>query len=184
MKKICKKIICYSLVLSIIFSSCTMVYASEDSLSEININNENQELNIVIYDNGIKINGDFFTKEEFLGLLETAEEIPVQRSRSAFTVPFRSGTYKIQGIGKVLITSAGVVVLAGKVVSSDTWVANKIVHYFKEHTKNKRKSTNDKHTKPRPGRSNEKKKNPKKGWKSNNNKKFKQPKKGKKGKKH
>lgn len=36
------------------------------------------------------------------------------------------------------------------------------IHLFKEHTKNKRKSTHDKHTKPRPGRKSEKKKNSKK----------------------
>ena len=42
------------------------------------------------------------------------------------------------------------------------------VSYFKEHTKNKRKSTHNKHTKPRPGRNTEKKKDPKKGWKPRN----------------
>lgn len=77
-----------------------------------------------------------------------------------------AGTYAIPGVGQVVITATGVVLVAGVAVAAGSWVAKKVISFFKEHTKNKRKSTHDKHTKPRPGCDSEKKKNPNKGWKS------------------
>lgn len=117
-------------------------------------------------------------------MLNQSEEISLRQERSALSVPLAvplaSGAYLVPGVGEVLITATGLVIIGGATVAAGTWIANKIVSYFKEHTKNKRKSTHDKHTKPRPGRTNEKKKDPKKGWKPKNPKKNQPPKKGKK----
>lgn len=71
--------------------------------------------------------------------------------------------YFVPGLGQVLITATGVVIVAGIVVVVGSWAYKQAIKYYSEHTKNKRKSTHDKHTKPRPGRDSEKKKN-KNGW--------------------
>lgn len=76
-----------------------------------------------------------------------------------------AGAYFIPGVGEVLIAATGAVIVGGVTISAGHWAYNKIITYFKEHTKNKRKSTSDKHTKPRPGRDSETKKQPNKGWK-------------------
>lgn len=70
----------------------------------------------------------------------------------------------VPGVGEAIITAAGVVIVAGCVIAAGTWTYKTVINYYKEHTKNKRKSTYDKHTKPRAGRETEKKKQ-KKGWK-------------------
>lgn len=75
------------------------------------------------------------------------------------------GVYFIPGIGQVLLTVTGVIIVGGIVICAGTWVYNQVVKYFKEHSKNKSKKNHDKHTKPRPGRENEKKKDKDKGWK-------------------
>lgn len=66
--------------------------------------------------------------------------------------------YFVPDVGEVLITVTGVVIVAGAVVCAGTWVYNQAIKYYKEHTKNKRKSTHDKHTKARHGRETENRK--------------------------
>ena len=68
------------------------------------------------------------------------------------------GLYFIPGIGEVLITTTGAIIVAGITVVAGSLLYNTIKTYFAEHTKNKRPSTYDKHTKPSSGRQTEKKK--------------------------
>lgn len=78
-----------------------------------------------------------------------------------------AGVYLIPGIGKVVVTAAGVVIVAGAVIAVGSWTYNAVVAYFKAHRKNKSKRNHDKHTKPRAGRPNEGKKL-KPDWKPRN----------------
>ena len=70
---------------------------------------------------------------------------------------FSAGLYLIPGVGEVLITATGAIIVAGVTVRVGSFLYDTIKTYFAEHTKNKRPSTYDKHTKPRPGRQTEKK---------------------------
>lgn len=79
--------------------------------------------------------------------LESKAALPYQLANPGYGSPATHGG----GIGSVIIVGG-----AGAAVGGG-------ISYFKEHTKNARKSTHNKHTKPRPGRSNEKKKQ-KKSW--------------------
>lgn len=123
-------------------------------------------------DSGITINGVYYTPKEFEELLDTAEPIdtpkPRVQTRSVAIAGAAAGAYFIPGVGEVLIAATGAVIVGGVAITASNWAYKKIVSYFKEHTKNKRKSTYNKHTKPRPGRNTEKKKDPKKGWKPRN----------------
>ncbi len=123
------------------------------------------------------INGEFYTKTEFQNLLKTADIIYETKvdlhSGNSEIMPATglvAGLYFIPGVGEVLITATGVVIVAGTIIAVGSWVYNVVVNYFKEHTKNKSKKNHDKHTKPRPGRDSEKKKQ-KPEWKNRNPKK-------------
>lgn len=180
MKLFTKKTISYLLIISMILTPFTTAHANEDISQNDMIVEQNNTPDVEVYDTGIKINGTFYTKDEFSILLKSSREIPIRQKRTALTIPAAADAYFIPGVGQVLITTTGIVILAGATIATGTWVSNRIISYFKEHTKNKRKSTHDKHTKPRPGRSNEKKKDPKKGCKPKNQKKPQQPRKRKK----
>ncbi|MGC4379155.1 RHS repeat-associated core domain-containing protein [Fictibacillus sp. Mic-4] len=88
-----------------------------------------------------------------------ADNNPVLKVDPNGEFAWAAGAFFVPGIGWVI----GAGVLAGTAVGAG-------VYYFKEHTKNKRKSNWNKHTKPRPGRHSEKKRQ-KKNWKSRSNKK-------------
>lgn len=62
----------------------------------------------------------------------------------------------IPGVGEVLLLAGGAIVIAGVTYYAGSWIAQKVTTWYREHTKNARKSTKDKHTKPRPGRAKEK----------------------------
>ncbi len=113
--------------------------------------------------NTITIKGKSFSQAKFDKALNKAIIISIDNSSLTNRGNFAAGLYFIPGVGEVLITVTGVVIVAGIVIYAGSWAYKKIVTYFSEHTKNKRPSTHDKHTKPRPGRETEKKKQ-KKGW--------------------
>lgn len=155
-----RKFLSCFIVFSILISSSFSSFASARYNGSAHSDNQK----VIVYDNGIKINGIFYTRDEFKKLLEKAKELPVIQPRSALVVSAVAGSYMVPGVGQVLITATGAVLLAGVAIKVGTWAADETIKFFKEHTKNKRKSTHDKHTKPRPGRDSEKKKDPDKGW--------------------
>lgn len=170
MKKSYKVLSCV-LVSSLMLSNTIPAMAAENGEVET-VSNVTQTASIQVDDSGITINGVYYTPEEFEELLDTAEPIdspkPRVQTRSVAIAGAAAGAYFIPGVGEVLIAATGAVIVGGVAITAGNWAYKKIVSYFKEHTKNKRKSTHDKHTKPRPGRNTEKKKNPKKGWKPRN----------------
>ena len=170
MKKSYKVLSCV-LASSLMLSNTIPAMAAENGDAET-VSNVTQTASIQVDDSGITINGVYYTPKEFEELLDTAEPIdtpkPRVQTRSAAIAGASAGAYFIPGVGEVLIAATGAVIVGGVAITAGTWAYKKIVSYFKEHTKNKRKSTHNKHTKPRPGRNTEKKKDPKKGWKPRN----------------
>ena len=170
MKKSYKVLSCV-LASSLMLSNTIPAMAAENGDAET-VSNVTQTASIQVDDSGITINGVYYTPKEFEELLDTAEPIdtpkPRVQTRSAAIAGASAGAYFIPGVGEVLIAATGAVIVGGVAITAGNWAYTKIVSYFKEHTKNKRKSTHNKHTKPRPGRNTEKKKDPKKGWKPRN----------------
>ena len=168
MKKPYKLLSCI-LPASVLASNTVPAMAADNDV--VNTSNALPQASISITDDGITINGIYYTPSQFEELLETAEEIetpdPRPQTRSMIAGA-AAGSYFIPGVGQVLIAATGAVIVGGVAITAGNWAYKKIVSFFKEHTKNKRKSTHDKHTKPRPGRGSEKKKDPKKGWKPRN----------------
>ena len=170
MKKSYKVLSCV-LASSLMLSNTIPAMAAENGDAET-VSNVTQTASIQVDDSGITINGVYYTPKEFEELLDTAEPIdtpkPRVQTRSAAIAGASAGAYFIPGVGEVLIAATGAVIVGGVAITAGNCAYKKIVSYFKEHTKNKRKSTHNKHTKPRPGRNTEKKKDPKKGWKPRN----------------
>ena len=168
MKKSYKVLSCV-LVSSLVLSNTVPIMAAENGDATI-VSSATQTASIQVDNSGITINGIYYTPKEFEKLLDTA--VPIKASNSGvqtYSIAIAgaaAGSYFIPGVGEVLIAATGAVIVGGVAISAGSWAYKKIVSYFKEHTKNKRKSTHNKHTKPRPGRNTEKKKNHKKGWKS------------------
>ncbi|MCM1158386.1 MAG: hypothetical protein NC300_06315 [Bacteroidales bacterium] len=147
------KILSIILILSIVITNAgSTVYAKE-----------NVDKSAFAKKNSITVNGKSFNQVEFDRALNKASIIYINKTSVRNRGGMAAGLYFIPGVGQVLITVAGVVIVSGIVICVGSWLYNKITIYFAEHTKNKRPSTHDKHTKPRPGRETEKKKQ-KKDW--------------------
>ncbi len=155
-----KKKISSFLVFSMLFS-----LIPQATFAQQNTHTFNSEVKVT--EEGIFIKGNFFDKKEFLELLKSSEVISYENSSNQGIAPALAGVYFVPGVGEIAITATGAVLVAGVAISTGSWAYKQVVNYFKEHTKNKRKSTSDKHTKKRPGRQNEKKKT-KEGWKPRN----------------
>lgn len=159
-----KKIICILMIMSMVISNSLTVSAKNFiTVNEMRTSHLQQKTQkrIIIKNSDVLINGKRYTYNSFKKALDGAV---VMNNTSLTYRGTAAALYFVPGIGQVLITVTGVVIVAGVVVCAGTWVYNQAIKYYKEHTKNKRKSTHDKHTKARPGRETEKKKDPKKGW--------------------
>lgn len=170
-----KRTICFVLIGCLIISCSTTTFAKSNNnevKEEKNYKSSITDKKVIVTDSGIIINKKYYTKKEFIKKLQTAKPIKLNNNSnntpyesSLMAVPAAAGLYFIPGIGEVLITATGAIVIAGVTIAVGTWTYKVIVNYFRDHRKNKRPSNHDKHTKKRPGRSSEKKKQ-KKGWKN------------------
>lgn len=87
--------------------------------------------NVIVTDEGVEIDGIYYSQQDFENLLLSAEEVQTPQSRSgAAAGALVAGTWWIPGVGKVVVTIAGVVIVAGVVVKTGTWLHNKISNWF------------------------------------------------------
>lgn len=149
-----RKVLSCLLVLSVIF---TTVFTQFDFANAINNSedNNNQDTRYIeqteqlkIVDDGLYVNDTFYSKEEFEALLEQAVYIDNEINTLARNA-ILAGTWWIPGIGQVVITATGVILVGGTVIAAGTWIYNTIQAFFaekayKEHKKNGTKT--DGHT--------------------------------------
>lgn len=86
---------------------------------------------LIIVDTGIHISNKYYSREEFVVLLEQAvpiKEVNLVQPRSVASVV--AGTWFIPGIGTVVITAAGGIIIAGTVIATGSWLYNKVTTYF------------------------------------------------------
>lgn len=96
---------------------------------------------VTVTESGIYIKGTYYTKSEFIQLLNTAKEID-QKPTDGFSnnrsaIALVAGTWWIPGVGEVVITAAGIVVVAGVAVAAGTWVYNAVTDWFAKRAFNK-----------------------------------------------
>ena len=122
----------------------------------------------------------FYTQEEFTNLLDSAILVSENNTngistRSASgTAALVAGTWEIPGVGLVVVTVAGVILIKDVVIPAGSWTYKKVINWFENRAYNKAKEngskTNDHSTQtggslPTKGRPNSSKdkKNPKTG---------------------
>lgn len=84
--------------------------------------------NVIVTDTGIYINANYYSQEQFIELLDTAQEVQTPQTRSA--IALATGTWLIPGIGQVIITTTGAVIVAGTVVAVGSWIHNAVKDWF------------------------------------------------------
>ena len=93
---------------------------------------KNENSSVIVTDSGIYINDVYYTQEQFVQLLETAQEVETEtgnQTRSA-AVALVAGTWYIPGIGQVIVTAAGAVLVAGAVIEVGSWIYDTVVEWF------------------------------------------------------
>ncbi|SHK65259.1 hypothetical protein [Tepidibacter formicigenes] len=143
MKKLTRKIISFILMILMISNISISAFASETESSSKNTNIN--KCNIVITDDGVYINDVYYTQEQFVKLLNTAVEVDITELKNdtiknnsvmrsvgvqSATGALIAGTWWIPGVGEVVITAAGAVIIGGTVIAAGTWLYNKVVDWF------------------------------------------------------
>lgn len=150
MKKLTRKIISFILMILMVSNIGISAFASENESSSKNININ--KCDIVITDDGVYINDVYYTQEQFVKLLDTAvvvdktelkddtiknnsamRSVGVQGAAGALV----AGTWWIPGVGEVVITAAGVVIIGGTVIAAGTWLYKKVVDWFEARAEEK-----------------------------------------------
>lgn len=126
MKKMSRFLAVFLSLAMLIVSMPLTAFASETSTHYIASETNN---NVVVTDTGIYVNGAYYSQEQFIRLLDTAQEIETPQTRSAALV---AGSWLIPGIGQVIVTAAGAVIVAGAVVEVGSWVYNAVVDWFED----------------------------------------------------
>lgn len=125
-----RKIISTILSITILLSSTSVVYAQTGDNNMIN-SNYRQVKNVIVTDDGVEINGKFYTKEEFKNKLDDAIEINVNKNQDRVAA-IAAGVYFIPGIGEVAIAATGAIILAGVTVEVGSWLYNTITNWLSD----------------------------------------------------
>lgn len=124
MKKI-KRLLTMLLVVIMVCSTSMTAFASTTSIPRTASETKSS---VVVTDMGIYVNGKYYSQEQFIQLLDTAQEIETPQTRSAIALV--AGTWWIPGLGEVVITAAGAVIIAGAIVEVGSWAYNVVVDWF------------------------------------------------------
>ncbi|WP_156990124.1 hypothetical protein, partial [Caproicibacter fermentans] len=130
MNKQFKMVISSILTLALIFSTCISAFAAESKVSS------RKTASVTIVEQGVYINGNYYSQEEFISLLGEATPISQgskKQMRSAVAgAAIAAGAYFIPGLGEVLITATGAIIVAGVAVAAGTWLYNTVTNWFAE----------------------------------------------------
>lgn len=115
----------FLLVLVMLFSTSVPAFATS-------FPTENENSSVIVTDSGVYINDIYYTQEQFVQLLETAQEVETEtgnQTRSA-AAALVAGTWYIPGIGQVIVTAAGAILVAGAVIEVGSWIYDTVVEWF------------------------------------------------------
>ena len=124
-----RKILVILLVISILASS---------NLQSVNAGTNNETVRsskycdsskyekILVVQNGVYIKGKYYSITQFDSLLEKAYSVSNNKKDVATLCSAGVLVYAIPGIGQVLLTATGVLIIAGVTISAGTWLYKKI----------------------------------------------------------
>ncbi|WP_143320956.1 hypothetical protein [Clostridium sp. HBUAS56010] len=88
---------------------------------------------VIVTEDGVTINGVYYTKSQFEKLLNQAVE--VSGSSNGIVQPqmaMAAGAYFIPGVGEVLIAATGVIIVAGVTIAAGSWLYNTITDWLSD----------------------------------------------------
>lgn len=127
MKK-AKRLFTLLIAFVMLVSTNLTAFASTNDVSFAITSNSEASSTVIVTDTGVYINGTYYSQEQFLQLLDTAQEVETPKTRSAIALV--AGTWWIPGVGEVVITAAGAVLVAGSVVAAGSWIYNAVTDWF------------------------------------------------------
>lgn len=127
----------YKKYLAIFLSALMVIGSGTTTFAQVRYNtpvfgNETSG-NVVVSEDGVTINGTYYTKEQFKELLNQAVEVKASQDnvpQSRMLPLAAAGVYFIPGIGEIAITATGAVIVAGVAVVAGTWLYSTITHWL------------------------------------------------------
>jgi len=118
-------LVCFGVISPAIHANA---YTSVLSLSKLSINQDNDKIPDLILSPEDIIRANEYIKEQ----IEKGNKVRLPRSVGAL-----AGTFLIPGVGEVVITAAGVIIVGGAVVAAGSWLADKITDWVTNYKFNK-----------------------------------------------
>ena len=133
MKKTLKRLLSLLLTLAILINMDITVFAGSNTERTLCTNLIlKTSKNMVVTNEGIYTNGVYYTKEDFIQLLDTAQEIEMYQTYSADIDALIAGTWFIPGIGEVVITIAGTIIIGKTIIEASSWIYDAVKKWFAE----------------------------------------------------
>lgn len=129
MKKI-KRLLTILLAFVMLISTTTTTFAKSTASADYTNTTYKVNRKIIVTKTGVHINGVYYTQAQFVQLLNKAQGI--KKSQILYSAGLVAGTWWIPGIGEVIITFAGVVIVAGVVINVGSWLYNVIKKWFED----------------------------------------------------
>lgn len=127
MKKLFKKIaLTLTFALSIMFVN-PIVEAKAYTSNNVELNEQIEIPNLILSEDEIKLANDYIRSQ-----LDNGSIAIMPRSVAAL-----AGTFLIPGVGQAAITTAGVIIVGGAVVSAGSWLGQKVTSWVKTYKFNK-----------------------------------------------
>lgn len=126
-----KKYMAIILALVMVLSSGTTAFAETPQTAAVAEMNQSTTNGVIVTDNGVEINGIFYTKAEFRNLLNKAVEVSSSDGPQT-RLPIAAGVYFIPGIGEIAIAATGAIVVAGVAIVAGTWLYDTITNWLSD----------------------------------------------------
>lgn len=128
----------YKKSISFILVFCIMLTTfGSISFAEQNVGQASVQETLRVTEDGAYIDNVYYTQEEFGDLLDNAQVIEISSDNSnndemiaPMSLVLAAGTYYIVGIGTVVITEVGKIIVAGVIVKAGSWMYDKIMNWF------------------------------------------------------
>lgn len=131
MKKLTSRVLSFILILSMTLTSGVSAFASEVSTANQKVSQNASTGSVFVTEDGVTINGVYYTKTEFTNLLNHAVEVNGSGNKNMQPrMAIAAGIYFIPGIGQVAIAATGAIVLLGVTVEVGTWLFDTITDWL------------------------------------------------------
>lgn len=129
-----KQSISLLLVLIMILSTNITAFAQAPQIS-YSFAKESVNTNaVIVTENGVSINGIYYTRAEFKELLNKAVLVSSRSKVQPNAVPAAAAVYFIPGIGEIAIAATGAIIVGGVAIAVGSWLYDTITDWLSDST--------------------------------------------------